>query len=66
MGILLTNVVVVVVTVVDKELQTATNIGITSLAVADLLLGLSWFYIQVLVFRYQTMITNINPDYRSD
>ena len=64
MGILLTNVVVVVVTVVDKELQTATNIGITSLAVADLLLGLSWFYIQVLVFHHQTMITNINPDYR--
>ena len=64
MGILLTNVMVVVVTALDKELHTATNIGITSLAVADLLLGLSWFYIQVLVFQHQTMITNIHPAYR--
>ena len=62
--ILLSNVMVVVVTAVDQDLHTATNIGITSLAVADLLLGVSWFYIQVLVFQHETMITNINPAYR--
>ena len=62
--ILLSNVMVVVVTAVDQDLHTATNIGITSLAVADLLLGVSWFYIQVLVFQHEPMITNINPAYR--
>ena len=62
--IILTNVMVVVVTAVFQELHTPTNIGITSLAVADLLLGVSWFYIQVLVFQHGTMITNIHPAYR--
>ena len=64
MLIILANVTVVLVTSLDKELHTTTNLGITSLAVADLLLALSWFYIQVLVFQHQTMITNIHPDYR--
>ena len=62
--IILTNVMVVVVTAVFQELHTPTNIGITSLAMADLLLGVSWFYIQVLVFQHGTMITNIHPAYR--
>ena len=62
--IVLCNVTVVVVTVSDKDLHSTTNIGITSLALADLLLGLAWFYIQVLVFKHETMITNLHPDYR--
>ena len=62
--IILANVTVVLVTALDPDLHTATNIGITSLALADLLLGLSWFYIQVLVFQHGTMITNIHPAYR--
>ena len=47
--IIVTNVTVIVVTIIDKDLHSITNITITSLALADLLLGLSWFYIQFLV-----------------
>ena len=52
--IIILNVTVITVTLVDKELHTITNIGISSLALADLLLGISWFYIQFLVRALKT------------
>ena len=47
--IILTNSLVIMVTILDKELHTIPNIGISSLALADLLLAVAWFVIQLLV-----------------
>ena len=51
--IIIVNIVVITVTILDKELHTIPNIGITSLALADLLLAVAWFSIQLLVFSYR-------------
>ena len=48
--IIILNVLVITVTLVDKELHNIPNVGISSLALADLLLAIAWFIIQVLVF----------------
>ena len=50
LGIIILNVLVITVTLVDKELHNIPNVGISSLALADLLLAIAWFIIQVLVF----------------
>ena len=47
--IILANTLVISVTIYDKELHTIPNIGISSLALADLLLAVAWFVIQLLV-----------------
>eukprot|EP00092_Neocalanus_flemingeri_P028036 GFUD01030439.1.p1 GENE.GFUD01030439.1~~GFUD01030439.1.p1 ORF type:complete len:338 (-),score=96.64 GFUD01030439.1:203-1216(-) len=62
--IILTNTLVIIVTILDKELHTIPNIGITSLAVADLLLAVAWFVIQLLVFTHSTTITSIDKNWR--
>ena len=52
--IILANTLVISVTIYDKELHTIPNIGISSLALADLLLAVAWFVIQLLVlYSYQ-------------
>eukprot|EP00090_Calanus_glacialis_P007402 TRINITY_DN15843_c0_g1_i10.p1 TRINITY_DN15843_c0_g1~~TRINITY_DN15843_c0_g1_i10.p1 ORF type:complete len:442 (-),score=115.12 TRINITY_DN15843_c0_g1_i10:64-1389(-) len=62
--IILANTLVISVTIYDKELHTIPNIGISSLALADLLLAVTWFIIQLLVFLHSTIITNIDRDLR--
>eukprot|EP00092_Neocalanus_flemingeri_P076523 GFUD01094936.1.p1 GENE.GFUD01094936.1~~GFUD01094936.1.p1 ORF type:complete len:342 (-),score=92.48 GFUD01094936.1:417-1313(-) len=52
------------VTILDKELHTVPNIGISSLALADLLLAIAWFIIQLLVFRHSTSLTGIDRNLR--
>ena len=47
--IILLNTLVITITILDKALHTIPNIGITSLALADLLLAVTWFIIQLLV-----------------
>jgi len=64
LGIIILNVLVITVTLVDKELHNIPNVGISSLALADLLLAIAWFIIQVLVFHHATLITNIDKNLR--
>eukprot|EP00092_Neocalanus_flemingeri_P028037 GFUD01030440.1.p1 GENE.GFUD01030440.1~~GFUD01030440.1.p1 ORF type:complete len:342 (+),score=79.18 GFUD01030440.1:770-1795(+) len=62
--IILTNSLVIMVTILDKELHTVPNIGISSLALADLLLAIAWFIIQLLVFRHSISLTGIDRNLR--